>query len=428
LRRRGVNGCMNMAEIVIAVALMFFLLISLHEWGHFYFARRAGILVREFAIGFGPKLFSVKKGETRYTLRLLPIGGFVRMAGEDPETTEIQPGQTIAVRLKDNLVTRIYIDRLDERSDVLRGEVRSLDLEDELHIRLDADGDLQHLKVHPQALIVGRGQEIQIAPRDRQFAAKPVGKRAMAIFAGPLMNFALAFVLFGFTIQLTGVPDDSSDKILIHGVEANSPAEAVGLRKGDWIKSVDGQPVGGDVDAFIRMIAASGGQPMKWVVVRRGEELTLTVATGEDGKVGIYPGPEMRAASLGESLMFAGESFARWTGIIFDGFRKLVAGDIPIDQINGIVKTTEVTVQIAKTGFPNLVHWAAILSLYLGIFNLLPIPALDGSRLIFLGLEAVRGRPVDPKRESMVHFIGFAMLMLLVVFVTYNDIVSLVKK
>lgn len=428
MRRRGVDCCMHMVQIVIAVVLMFFLLVSLHEWGHFYFARRAGILVREFAIGFGPKLFSVKKGETRYTLRLLPIGGFVRMAGEDPETTEIQKGQTIAVRLKEGLVTRIYTDRLEERADVLRGEVRSLDLEDDLHIRLDTDGDVQHLKVHPQALIVGRGQEIQIAPRDRQFAAKPVGKRAMAIFAGPLMNFVLAFVLFGITIQLTGVAAEHSGKVIINGVIENSPAEAAGLRKGDWIKSVNGQAVGGDIDVFIGMIEASAGQPMKWVVERRGEEVSLTVTPGEDGKVGIYPGPEMRSASLGESIVFAGDSMVRWTGIIFEGFQKLIAGEIPLDQINGPVKTTEVTVQIAKTGFPNLVHWAAVLSLYLGIFNLLPIPALDGSRLIFLGLEAVRGRPVDPNRESMVHFIGFAMLMLLMVVVTYNDIVGLVRK
>jgi regulator of sigma E protease len=417
-----------MVQIVIAVVFMFFLLVSLHEWGHFYFARRAGILVREFAIGFGPKLFSVKKGETRYTLRLLPIGGFVRMAGEDPETLEIQQGQTIAVRMKDNLVTRIYTDRLEERSDVLRGEVRSIDLEDDLHIRLDTDGDLQHLKVHPQAMLIGRGQEIQIAPRDRQFASKPVGKRAMAIFAGPFMNFVLAFVLFGITIQLTGVAAEESGKVIINGVVENSPAESAGLRKGDWIKSINGQAVGGDIESFIGMIEKSAGQPMKWVVVRRGEEVSLTVTPGQDGKVGIYPGPEMRRAGVGESLVFAGESMARWTGIIFEGFQKLIAGEIPLKEINGPVKTTEVTVQIAKTGFPNLVHWAAVLSLYLGIFNLLPIPALDGSRLIFLGLEAVRGKPVDPNRESMVHFIGFAMLMLLMVVVTYNDIVGLVRK
>ena len=115
------------------------------------------------------------------------------------------------------------------------------------------------------------------------------------------------------------------------------------------------------------------------------------------------------------------------TGRIFEGFRKLIFGEFKLDDLGGPVKTTQVTVEIAKQGIAQLTSWAAVLSLYLGIFNLLPIPALDGSRLLFLGLEAVRGRPIDPNRESMVHFIGFAMLMLLMLVVTYNDILRLVE-
>jgi regulator of sigma E protease len=99
-----------------------------------------------------------------------------------------------------------------------------------------------------------------------------------------------------------------------------------------------------------------------------------------------------------------------------------------MQDLGGIVKTTQVTVEIARQGIAQLTLWAGMLSLYLGIFNLLPIPALDGSRLLFLGLEVVRGRPIDPNRESMVHFVGFAMLMLLMIVVTYNDIVGLVRK
>ena len=120
---------MHMIQVVFLTVMVFFVIVTIHEWGHYYFAKRAGILVREFAIGFGPKLFSIKRGETRYTLRLVPAGGFVRMAGEDPELVEIQTGQTIAVRVKDNQVTRIYLDRLDDRSNVVRGEVEYLDLE-----------------------------------------------------------------------------------------------------------------------------------------------------------------------------------------------------------------------------------------------------------------------------------------------------------
>ncbi|MFC5532492.1 RIP metalloprotease RseP [Cohnella yongneupensis] len=413
-------------QVALLTVLMFFLLVSLHEWGHFYFARRAGILVREFAIGFGPKLFSIKRGETRYTLRLLPIGGFVRMAGEDPEVVDVQAGQTIAVRLKDNRVTRLYLDRLDERSDVLRGEIKAVDLEKHLYVTLDVDGDVERFDVHPAALIIARGQETQIAPLDRQFGQKPVRKRALAIFAGPVMNFLLAFVLFGLYLVLQGTPQ----KVFINEVEQGSPAAAAGLSAGDHVKSINGYTVNGDVQLFIDQISGSAGVPMKWVVDRDGKDVDITVTPNpETGKVGIYPAQgDFKKPGAGETIKYAGTTMVDMTQRIFEGFRKLIFGEFKLDDLGGPVKTTQMTVEIAKQGIAQLTMWAGILSLYLGIFNLLPIPALDGSRLLFLGIEAIRGKPIDPNRESMVHFIGFAMLMLLMVVVTYNDIVGLVRR
>ncbi|MFC4598978.1 RIP metalloprotease RseP [Cohnella hongkongensis] len=419
---------MGNLQVALLTILMFFLLVSLHEWGHYYFARRAGILVREFAIGFGPKLFSVKKGETRYTLRLLPIGGFVRMAGEDPEIVEVQPGQTLAVRLKDDKVTRIYLDRLDERSNVMRGEVKSLDLEKGLHIALDIDGDIERYSVHPQALVIAKGRETQIAPLDRQFGHKTVGQRALAIFAGPVMNFVLAFALFALYLVLQGVPIENSSKVFISDVVADAPAAQSGIEKGDWVKSINGEPVGGDLNGMVEKINASAGQQLSIVVDRNGVELPIKVTPDpETGKIGIYPIGEMRSPSVAETIRFAGTNMVEMTEMIFEGFRKLIFGEFKLDDIGGPVKTTQVTVEIAQRGLPDLTLWAGILSLYLGIFNLLPIPALDGSRLLFLGLEAIRGKPVDPNRESMVHLVGFAMLMLLMIVVTYNDIVGLVR-
>lgn len=419
---------MENIQVALLVVLMFFLLVSLHEWGHYYFARRAGILVREFAIGFGPKLFSIKRGETRYTLRLLPIGGFVRMAGEDPEVVEVQPGHTLAIRVKDDLVTRLYLDRLDERSGVMRGEVKSLDLERELFITLDIDGEIERYSVHPQALIIARGRETQIAPIDRQFGHKPVGKRALAIFAGPVMNFLLAFVLFGTYLVLHGVPLENSSKVFISEVLPDTPAEQSGLVDGDWVKSINGAPIGGDVEKFIEQINASAGKPMNWVVDRDGIEIPLKVTPdAKTGKIGVYPAGEMRKPGVGETITFASNSMVEMTERIFEGFRKLIFGEFKLDDLGGPVKTTQVSVEIAREGIDQLTLWAAVLSLYLGIFNLLPIPALDGSRLLFLGLEAIRGKPIDPNRESMVHLVGFAMLMLLMIVVTYNDIVGLVR-
>lgn len=420
---------METIQVALLTVLMFFLLVSLHEFGHFYFARRAGILVREFAIGFGPKLFSVKRGETRFTIRLLPVGGFVRMAGEDPEIVEVQTGQTLAVRVKENKVTRVYLDRLDERTGVVRGEVKAIDLEKHLYINLNVDGEAERYDVHPQAHLVARGKETQIAPLDRQFGSKTVGQRALAIFAGPVMNFLLAFVLFAVYWQMVGVPKEGSNKVFVSQVVAGSPAAAAGLAKGDWVKSVDGEAIGGDREQFTKKINASAGKPMNWIVERNGIDVPITVTPdAKEGKVGIYPSPEMRRAGFGETFSLAGTTMVEMTKSIFESFRKIIFGEFKLDDLGGPVKTTQVTVEIARQGIEQLTSWAAVLSLYLGIFNLLPIPALDGSRLLFLGVEAVRGRPIDPNRESMVHFVGFAMLMLLMIVVTYNDILQLVKQ
>jgi regulator of sigma E protease len=369
---------MNTIQVVLLTVLVFFLLVSIHEFGHFYFARRAGILVREFAIGFGPKLFSIKRGETRYTIRLIPAGGFVRMAGEDPEVIEVQTGHTVGLRLQDDQVGKIYLDRLDDRSGIIRGEVRRADLERNLFIDLDVDGDVQRYPVHPQALVVSKGRETQIAPLDRQFPSKPVGRRAMAIFAGPLMNFVLAFVLFGVYVQLAGIPVEHPTKVFVYDVLEGTPAQQAGLQKGDLVVSVDGKPVGGDRDKLVREVEASAGKPMKWIVVRDGKEIELTITPDEHtGKVGISMIPEMRKPGLAETIRYSGLTMGDMTVRIFEGFRKLIFGDFKLDDLGGPVRTAEVTGQIAQQGITQLTSWAAVLSLYLGIFNLLPIPALD---------------------------------------------------
>lgn len=423
---------MQMVQVVFLTVLVFFIIVTIHEWGHMIFAKRAGILVREFAIGFGPKVFSYVRGETRYTLRLLPVGGFVRMAGEDPEMVDLQPGQTIAVRAKDSQVSKLYLDQLDLRKNVIRGEIESLDLEKELKLALIVDGETMHFTVHPQAMMIVKGQEIQIAPLDRQFGSKTVGQRALAIFAGPLMNFILAFLLFGLYIQQVGMPVDNPTYVKVGEVTAGMPAEAASVKKGDIIDQVNGTVIGGDREMLIKLIEASEGKPMDWVINRDGEQLNLSITPvavegQKGGKVGIAPILPTRSATIGETVTYAGNAMVTMTKNIFEGFKQLIFGQFKLDDLGGPVRTFEVTGQFAKQGIDQLTLWTAILSLYLGIFNLLPIPALDGSRLVFLGLEGLRGKPIDPNRESMVHFIGFAMLMLLMLAVTYNDILRLVK-
>lgn len=423
---------MEMVQVVLLTVLMFFVLVTVHEWGHYYFAKRAGILVREFAIGFGPKLFSYKRNETQFTLRLLPFGGYARMAGEDPEIIEIGVGQTIAVRLgQDNKVKNIYLDALDTRKNVIRGEALHTDLENDLQIRLDVDGEVTTYEVHPQAMMIKGTQQTQIAPKDRQFGSKTVGQRALAIVAGPVMNFLLAFVLFAIHLQMVGIPVENPTYVKIGDVSEGMPAQEAGLQKGDIIVSINGEKIGADYQKMIDLTSESKGKEMKWTLQRGDETLSVALVPRsmegqEGGKIGITPELPTRKAGIGETLTGSGKAMVDTTEAIFLGFKQLI-NKFNMDDIGGPVRTFEVTGQIAQQGIQYLTYWAAILSLYLGIFNLLPIPALDGSRLAFLGVEALRGKPVDPSREGMVHFVGFALLFLLMIAVTYNDILRLIS-
>ncbi|OXM84705.1 RIP metalloprotease RseP [Paenibacillus rigui] len=407
------------------IILLFFVLVTIHEWGHFYFAKRAGILVREFAIGFGPKLLSFKKGETRYTLRLLPIGGFVRMAGEDPEIVQINPGQRIALALNNNEVTHIYLNDFDQRSNAVEGVVEEIDLERRLFIKLDLDGEMKQYAVHPQAMMVSKDKETQIAPWDRQFGSKTVGQRALSIFAGPMMNFILAFVLFVTVVFMAGVPD----KVKIQSTVAGSPAEKAGLLANDIILNVNNEPIGADRNKLTSLIKQSVNKPMIWIIERNKEQIRKEV-TPEDkggGLVGVTLMAETRKATVGDAFSNGWSSLTSATMSILDSFGKLVTLQFKMDDLGGPVRIVEFTSEQASAGIAQYTFWAGLMSLYLGLFNLLPFPALDGSRLVFLGFEALRGKPVDPNRESIVHFVGFAMLMLLMIAVTYNDILRLIK-
>ncbi|MBP1961072.1 RIP metalloprotease RseP [Paenibacillus aceris] len=418
---------MSAIEVGLKVILLFFILVSIHEWGHFYFAKRAGILVREFAIGFGPKIFSYKKGETRYTLRLLPIGGFVRMAGEDPEIVQVNPGQTVAIKLnKQNEVASLFLDQLDRRSNVILGVVEQIDLEKTLQVSLDVDGERVTYPINREAMMVTKGTETQIAPYDRQFGSKTVGQRALAIVMGPVMNFILAIVLFLIVVIMSGVLTN----VKLDSVLAGKAGEKAGLHKGDIIISIDNQPIGDDREKLVNTIQSSAGKPMTWVVDRAGNPLTLQVTPEMEagsGKLGVVISGDRRSASFGEVISGTYEQVVGTTIGIITGLQKLVTLQFKLDDLGGPVRTAQVSAQFAQMGITVFLSWMATLSLYLGIFNLLPIPALDGSRLLFMGLEALRGKPIDPNRESMVHFVGFALLMLLMVAVTYNDILRLIK-
>lgn len=412
-------------ETVIAFIVIFGALVFFHELGHFIFAKRAGILCREFAIGFGPKVFSMKKGETTYTIRLLPLGGFVRMAGEDPEMIDVKRGQVVGLLFhEDGKVKKVIVNHKDEYPDAKIIEVERADFEHELYIEgyEGDDGRLQRFELSDPAYIVIDREEVQIAPYDRQFGSKTLGQRAMAIFAGPLMNFILALVIFILIGLLQGYP---VDKPVIGELTEDGAARQAGLQQGDVVMSINGQPISSWTDV-VTIIRKSPEKPLQFQVNRNGQIIDLTVTPekktieGETiGLIGVY-GP-MEKSFVGAIKQGALETYY-WTKEIIVGLGHLLTGKFSFDMLSGPVGIAVSTHKVAQSGVYYLMKWGAILSINLGIINLLPLPALDGGRLTFFAIEALRGKPIDRQKEGIVHFIGFALLMLLMLVVTWNDI------
>ncbi|WP_170007378.1 RIP metalloprotease RseP [Bacillus fonticola] len=418
-------------QTILAFIIIFGALVFFHELGHFIFARRAGILCREFAIGFGPKVFSHIKGETTYTIRLLPIGGYVRMAGEDPEMVDLKPGHRIGVILdEEDVVQKLIINQKDQYANARRIEVEEADLEHKLFVRGMVDGDEEQIRtfsISREAMIVENGIETRIAPFDRQFGSKTLPQRTMAIFAGPMMNFVLAFVVFLLIGIFQGVPTDAPK---LGAILEDGAASSAGLQQGDTIQSINGEEM------------ASWTEIRDVIQANPAEELTFTILRDESVyEVKVTPEPQTVEDPNGEQLeiglvgvqaptekdplgivSYGFTETAYWTKEIIYLLGQLVTGQFSIDMLNGPVGIYVTTDEVAQTGLFNLMKWSALLSINLGIMNLLPIPALDGGRLLFFLVEAIRGKPIDRHKEGMVHFVGFALIMLLMLVVTWNDI------
>ncbi|MBA4536224.1 RIP metalloprotease RseP [Bacillus aquiflavi] len=414
-------------ETVIAFIIIIGALVFFHELGHLIFAKRAGILCREFAIGFGPKIFSFKKNETLYTVRLLPIGGFVRMAGEDPEMVEIKPGYRVGLIFKsDETVHKIILNNKVKYPEARIMEVEDADIEHDLTIKGYVDGDdetLKTFKISRDASLIENGIETQIAPYDRQFASKTLGQRTMAIFAGPMMNFILALVVFILLAFMQGVPINEP---ILGKITEDGAAQKAGLKEGDIVRSIDGSDITSWED-ITEMIRKNPGNELEFYVERNGKELEIPVTPTEQvidegkkyGLIGVFNPVEKSPL---KAISYGFQETYYWTKEIIFLLGKLVTGQFSIDMLSGPVGIYVSTDTVAKSGVFYLMKWAAILSINLGIMNLLPIPALDGGRLLFFAVEAVRGKPIDRHKEGMVHFIGLALLMLLMLIVTWNDI------
>ncbi|KKB75572.1 Zinc metalloprotease RasP [Bacillus glycinifermentans] len=411
---------------VIAFILIFGTLVFFHELGHLILAQRAGILCREFAIGFGPKIFSFKKNETVYTIRLFPIGGFVRMAGEDPEMVEVKPGYTVGLLFnKENKVEKIILNQKEKYPDALVIEVEEADLEHQMRISGYEQGNEDQLvsfSVSETSFFIVDGEEVQVAPYNRQFHSKTVWQRIKAIAAGPIMNFILAYVILVMLGLMQGVP---SDEPVLGKLIDNGRAAEAGLKEGDRIQTINGEKMSSWTD-IVNTVREHPEKELKVVLTRDNVKMTkyVTPESVKSGKetVGRFGAYNPVQKGMLTSISYGATETVAVAQNIVTSLSKIVTGQFSIDMLAGPVGIYDMTEQVAKTGIINLLKLAAFLSINLGIVNLLPIPALDGGRLLFLLIEAVRGKPINREKEAFVVFIGVAFLMLLMLVVTWNDI------
>lgn len=354
-----------MLVTIITFVVILGVLVFVHELGHFAMARRFGIKVDEFGFGFPPRIFGIKKGETIYSINWIPLGGFVKIKGEG-----------------------------------------------------------------------GEGRDEQDS-----FAAKPAWKRVLVLSAGVLMNFLLAFVLYT-TGHIVGLPQQITDAeasqlqlrdshVVIAEVAPDSAASKAGLQLGDWIITLDGQPMA-TVDGTQRYIAEHNKQSIQFVVDRQGSQQQLAITPAQLGQAGEpVVGIGLTRTAIVQYNFFQ----AIWQGLlttwavmlsILSAFGLLLKSLVTTGgagaDLSGPIGVAVITGQVVKLGWSYVLSFAAILSINLGIVNILPFPALDGGRILFVIIEKIKGKPVNERIEQIAHTVGFSLLIALMIFITYQDV------
>ncbi|UYO47296.1 RIP metalloprotease RseP [Rhodopseudomonas palustris] len=361
---------------VVPFLFVLTIVVFFHELGHFLVARWNGVKVLTFSIGFGPEIvgFNDRYG-TRWKLSAVPLGGYVKFFGDDSEAST------------------------------------------------PAGDALSQMSASERAV---------------SFHHKPVGPRAAIVVAGPLANFILAVVLFTFLFSVFGVPNTSAR---VDGVQPGSAAEAAGFKPGDVVTSINGSAISNFLE-MQRFVGAEAGNQLKFTV-KRGDSTVDLVATPQLKEIKDRFGNVQRLGILGISRSTAaGEvtteqvnpAVAFWMGIketwfvvdrTFSYIGGIFTGREAADQLGGPLRIAQVSGQVATIGFTPLLHLAAVLSISIGLLNLFPVPLLDGGHLLFYGIEAARGRPLSERAQEVGFRIGLALVLMLMMFATYNDILHL---
>lgn len=412
---------------ILAFIFIFGVIVVVHEFGHFYFAKKAGILVREFAIGMGPKIFAhTGKDGTLYTIRILPLGGYVRMAGWGEDKTEIKTGTPASLSLNEaSVVTRINLTgkQLDNLS--LPMNVTSFDFEEKLEITGLVLEESKTYKVDHDATIVEEdGTEVRIAPLDVQYQNATVWGRLITNFAGPMNNFILGILVFIFLMFMQGgVADLSSNAV---SITDGGALQAAGLVTGDKILSVNGDATDSytEVATIISKAAADATTAPSFglVVEHDGATKNVTVTAEKvDGTYRIGISPILKTGFVDKIV--GGFQEAGATALLIVTALKNLIANFDVKQLGGPVAIYKVSAQAAEFGLASVLGLMAMLSINLGIFNLIPIPALDGGKIVMNILEAIRRKPLKPETESYITLAGVAVMVVLMIVVTWNDII-----
>lgn len=354
------NWVYSIAAAVVGLGL----LIVFHEFGHFLLAKLSGVGVLTFSVGFGPKLWVIKKGETEYALSAFPLGGYVKMVGEDPD------------------------------------------------------------------------EEVPQSQIEKSFAHKSLLKRIAIVVAGPGFNLLLAVLLLMVVYTFYGVPVMSTQ---VSAVEKGSPAEKAGIVKGDRIVAIDGSEVT-EWEDLSQRIKASDGKALGFQIRRGTETISVTVQPSkkenrnifgelkDDWMIGIGSQVSIEKGKPGLAVVRAVYQTYDYAKLTLVAFYKMIVGDVSPRNIGGPILIAQLAGQQAQEGLGSFLAFLAVLSINLGVLNLLPVPVLDGGHLLFFLVEAVIRKPVSLRYREMAQQVGICLLGLLMIYAFYNDILRFFEK
>ena len=413
---------------ILTFILVFGIIVVVHEFGHFYFAKKSGILVREFAIGMGPKIFAhIGRDGTAYTIRILPLGGYVRMAGWGDDTTEIKTGTPVSLTLTDDgKVKRINLSgkKLDQTA--LPMQVTQFDFEDKLFIKgLVLEEEKTFAVDHDATVVEADGTEVRIAPLDVQYQNATIWGKLITNFAGPMNNFILGVVAFWILIFMQGGVRDV-DTNQFHIMPQGALAK-VGVPETAQITKIGSHEVS-NWESLIQAVESETKDktaPILDVTIsENGSDKQVTVSPEESqGRylLGVQPGIKSDFVSM----FVGGFTTAADSALRILSELKNLIFQPDLNKLGGPVAIFKASSDAAKNGIENVLYFLAIISINIGIFNLIPIPALDGGKIVLNILEAIRRKPLKQEIETYVTLAGVVIMVVLMIAVTWNDIMRL---